>query len=311
MSLSSTSDGQEQERWPAYLHLCESGELPERARRGAELQRECRLCPRGCLAARLSGEVGICGTGAEAYVASCGAHHGEETCLSGTHGSGTIFFSGCSLGCVFCQNHDISQQRAGNPVSSEELAEMMLRLQRQGCHNINLVTPTHVVPQILVAVSIAASGGLRLPLVYNSSGYESLHALRLLDGVVDIYMPDVKFLDRDRASRYLNAPDYPEVARAALHEMHRQVGPLVCDERGLARRGLLVRHLVMPGCLDDTRRVLRFLASEISPQTYVNVMAQYHPDNRVSREAHPEISRPLSPEEFHEAVLAARGLGLA
>jgi len=300
----------DQDRWPAYLRLTGTGALQERARRGRELQRECRLCPRGCLAARLSGEPGICGTGAEAVVASYGPHHGEESCLSGSSGSGTIFFSGCSLGCVFCQNHDISQRRAGSPVSAEGLAEIMLHLQTLGCHNINLVTPTHVVPQILESVEVAASKGLRLPLVYNTSGYDTVEALRLLDGVVDIYMPDVKFLDRERAARYLNAPDYPEVVRSAVREMHRQVGDLVCDDRGIARRGLLVRHLVMPGCLEDTRRVLRFLAAEISPRTYVNVMAQYRPDHRVSCETFPEISRPLSPEEYQEAVLTARGLGL-
>lgn len=298
------------EVWPVYLRLSGTGELAERARRGRDLQRECRLCPRGCLAARLSGEIGICATTDRAVVASYGPHHGEESCLSGWRGSGTIFFSGCSLGCVFCQNHDISQRRSGEPVGPEELAEIMLQLQAMGCHNVNLVTPTHVVPQILEALEVAAANGLRLPLVYNTSGYDSIETLRLLDGVVDIYMPDVKFLDRRLASRYLNAPDYPEVVRTAVREMHRQTGPLVCDGRGLAHRGVLVRHLVMPGCLDDTRRVLRFLASEISPRTYVNVMAQYRPEHRVSLQNFPEIARPLSPEEYQEAVLTARGLGL-
>ncbi len=298
------------EVWPRYLCLSGKGELAERARRGRELQRECRLCPRGCLAARLTGEIGICATAERAVVASYGPHHGEESCLSGWRGSGTIFFSGCSLGCVFCQNHDISQRRSGEPVGPEELAEIMLQLQAMGCHNVNLVTPTHVVPQILEALEVAAANGLRLPLVYNTSGYDSVETLRLLDGVVDIYMPDVKFLDHELASRYLNAPDYPDVVRAAVREMHRQTGPLVCDGRGLARRGVLVRHLVMPGRLDDTRRVLRFLASEISPRTYVNVMAQYRPEHRVSLETFPGIARPLSPEEYQEALLTARVLGL-
>ncbi len=307
-STRSPSDGQEV--WPAYLGLLETGRLTGRARLAAEMQRECRLCPRGCRALRAAGEAGICGTGSQAVVASYGPHHGEESCLSGWRGSGTIFFSGCSLGCVFCQNHDISQRRSGSPVTAQGLAAIMLELQELGCHNINLVTPTHVVPQILEALEAAACAGLRLPLVYNTSGYDSVETLRLLEGAVDIYMPDVKSLDRDRAARYLNAPDYPEVVRDAVREMHRQVGPLVLDDRGLARRGLLVRHLVMPGCVDDTRRVLRFLASEISPRTYVNVMAQYRPDNRVSPETFPEISRPLSPEEYQEALLAARGLGL-
>ncbi|BCW98805.1 MAG: radical SAM protein [Armatimonadota bacterium] len=298
------------EVWPAYLRLSGTGELAERARRARELQSECRLCPRGCLAARLSREMGICATLDQAVVASYGPHHGEESCLSGWRGSGTIFFSGCSLGCVFCQNHDISQRRSGEPVSPEELAEIMLQLQAMGCHNVNLVTPTHVVPQILEALELAAANGLRLPLVYNTSGYDSIETLQMLDGVVDIYMPDVKFLDRELASRYLNAPDYPEVVRAAVGEMHRQTGPLTCDDRGLARRGVLVRHLVMPGCLEDTKRVLRFLASEISARTYVNVMAQYRPEHRVSLETFPEIARPLSPEEYQEAILTARGLGL-
>ena len=235
-------------------------------------------------------------------------HHGEEDCLRGWSGSGTIFLGNCNLRCVFCQNFDISWEAQGQPVTAEQLADQMLRLQELGCHNINFVTPSHVVPQILEALLVAAERGLRLPLVYNTGGYDRLETLRWLDGIVDIYMPDFKFWKPETAQELANAADYPDVARAAIKEMHRQVGDLVLDDRGLARRGLLVRHLVMPGGLDETREILRFLAREVSPDTFVNLMPQYRPEGLASR--FPTIARPLSGSEFQAAVAIAREEGL-
>lgn len=294
----------------SYMSLHRSGELRRRVETALASLAACAGCPRDCGADRLANETGTCQTGRYARVASYFAHQGEEDCLRGWQGSGTIFFAGCGLRCVFCQNADISQQGSGFEVSPEQLAAMMLDLQNRGCHNINLVTPEHVVPQILEALLLAVDGGLRLPLVYNTSGYDSLEMLRLLDGVVDIYMPDFKLWDEGRALRYLKAKDYPAVARAALKEMQRQVGALKLDEHGLAKRGVLVRHLVLPGMLDDTRAIMRFLAAELSPDTYVNVMAQYHPANKVSAGRYAEIDRHISAREYHEAVRIARDAGI-
>jgi putative pyruvate formate lyase activating enzyme len=237
-------------------------------------------------------------------------HFGEEDCLRGWNGSGTIFFSWCNLRCVFCQNFDLSQQGEGREVRPEELARMMLALQAKGCHNINFVTPEHVVPQILEALPLAIRGGLRLPIVYNTSAYDSLESIRLMDGVVDIYMPDFKFWNPELAKRYVKARDYPEAARAAIKEMHRQVGPLVFDARGLAKRGVLVRHLVMPGGIAEAREILRFLATEISPDTYVNIMAQYRPAGKVNQDNYSEIDRMVTPMEYQEAVWIAHEEGL-
>ncbi len=293
---------------PAYLDRSPA-ELAERAAAARALLSPCRLCPRACGADRLGGETGFCRTGARAVVASAQPHFGEEDPLVGEGGSGTIFFTHCNLGCVFCQNWEISHGGAGAEVSAGRLAATMLELQARGCHNINLVTPSHVVPAILEAVALAAGQGLRLPLVYNSGGYDAPATLALLDGIVDIYMPDVKFWDPAKAERFCQAPDYPRRVRAALAAMHRQVGDLVLDERGVARRGLLVRHLVMPGCLEDTRAILRFLADEISAQTYVNLMDQYHPCGEAA--AHPPLDRPLDHGEYEEAMAMARAAGLS
>jgi putative pyruvate formate lyase activating enzyme len=235
-------------------------------------------------------------------------HHGEEDCLRGWAGSGTIFFSQCNLRCVFCQNFDISWEGHGRLVAAEQLADQMLHLQELGCHNINFVTPSHVVPQILEALVVAAGRGLRLPLVYNTGGYDRVQTLRWLDGVVDIYMPDFKFWNPETAQELAKAANYPEVARAAIKEMHRQVGDLVLDQHGLAHRGLLVRHLVMPGGLDETRQILRFLAQEVSPNTFINVMPQYRPEGLASR--FPTIARPLRRSEFQQALAIAREEGL-
>ncbi len=297
-------------QYPSYLKLLCEGELARRAERAVASLAECTGCARQCRADRISmrGRKPFCRTGRLAWVSSFFAHHGEEDCLRGRYGSGTIFFSHCNLRCVFCQNFDISWQAAGRPVSAETLAQMMLDLQARRCHNINLVTPSHVVPQILEALVLAAQQGLRLPLVYNTGGYDSLETLRLLEGVVDIYMPDLKFMDPEVAGQLAKAPDYPEVVRAAIREMHRQVGDLVLDESGLARRGLLVRHLVMPAGKAGTREAMQFLAREISPNTYVNLMRQYRPEGYAFR--YPEIDRPLAPAEWHEALAVARQEGI-
>lgn len=239
---------------------------------------------------------------------SYGPHHGEEDPLRGIRGSGTIFFAWCNLRCVYCQNWDISQKGIGRVISAHELAEMMLELQAMGCHNINLVSPSHVVAQVIAAVAIAADKGLRLPLVYNTGGYDSPEALRLLDGIIDIYMPDVKYADPENARRYSRARNYVEVNRAAVKEMHRQVGDLVLDEKGIARRGLLVRHLVLPGDLASTAEVTNFLVREASAETYLNLMDQYHPCYRADR--YPPLDRSISPEEYAQALADARRAGL-
>lgn len=243
-------------------------------------------------------------------IASWFPHFGEEDCLRGWRGSGTIFFSGCNLRCVFCQNHDISWNVVGEPAGPERLARIMLDLQHSGCHNINLVTPEHVVPQILEALPHAAEAGLRLPLVYNTSSYEGPESLRLLDGVVDVYMPDLKLWNDETARRYLRRADYPEVARRAVAEMHRQVGDLVLDEHGLAVRGVLLRHLVMPGLLEETRAVLRWVAETLGSGTFVNLMPQYRPANLVRGGAFEEIARPVFRQEYAQAVRIAEGFGL-
>ncbi len=293
--------------WPSYLALHESGELARRAERARELLEPCVVCPRECRAARLSGAACFCGGGERAMVCSAGPHFGEERPLVGTGGSGTIFLAGCNLGCIFCQNYEISHLRQGVEVGADELANTMVRLQARGCHNINFVTPTHYVPQILAALVIAAEAGLRVPLVYNTGGYDALQTLRLLDGVFDIYMPDAKYADGEVAARLSGAPDYPEVMRAALTEMHAQVGDLYIGPDGLARRGLLVRHLVLPDGLAGTSEIMRFLAS-LSRDTYVNVMAQYRPCYQAHE--HSELCRSITADEYRAAVQAALDAGL-
>jgi putative pyruvate formate lyase activating enzyme len=273
--------------------------LAERAERLNARLSECDICPRGCRVNRKAGERGVCRVGGNAPVASFGPHFGEEAPLVGNNGSGTVFFSGCNLRCVFCQNYEISHLDEGGEVSAERLAGIFLSIRRMGCHNLNLVTPTHVAPQIVEALSLASSGGLSIPVVYNCGGYESVDTLRELEGVVDIYMPDVKFLDAEPAGRYCDAPDYPEVVRAALTEMDRQVGPLSLDPHGIALRGVLVRHLVMPGETSTTRRVIDFLADEIGKDTYLNLMHQYRPCGRALE--FPEIGRRTAAGEWREA----------
>jgi putative pyruvate formate lyase activating enzyme len=294
---------------PAYAALLASGELEQRVHSAYAHLEDCDLCARYCHVNRRVGiEGAACRTGERAVVHSYGPHHGEEDPLRGWSGSGTIFFSGCNLRCVFCQNWEISQKGIGREVAPEELAEMMLTLQAQGCHNINLVSPSHVVAQILAAVLIAARKGLRLPLVYNTGGYDSPAALALLDGVIDIYMPDMKYGDSDTAHRYSHVRQYWEVNQAAVREMHRQVGDLAIDGNGLARRGLLVRHLVLPGDLANSDKVFAFIAGEISPDTYVNIMPQYFPCYRAYD--YPPLDRPITGDEYRRALMLAAGYGL-
>jgi putative pyruvate formate lyase activating enzyme len=273
-----------------------------------EILRECRLCPRECRVDRLAGQKGKCQVTREVIVSSYGPHFGEEAPLVGGHGSGTIFFAYCNLKCVFCQNYTISQLGEGTEVTSDELAGMMLSLQTQGCHNINLVSPTHVVPHILAALEIAVRKGLSVPLVYNTGGYDSLETLRLLDGIVDIYMPDMKYSDARIAEQLSGIKDYPRANQAAVKEMHRQVGDLQMDERGVAQRGLLVRHLVLPNRLAGTEEVVRFLSQEVSRDTYLNIMAQYHPCHKAFDL--PRLSRRITDKEFNEAIELAHRYGL-
>ena len=288
-----------------------SGELARRIDAALAGLASCTVCPRDCRVDRLADETKLCHTGRRARVSTRFPHFGEEDCLRGWRGSGTIFFAWCNLKCVFCQNWETSNEGQGEEVDARQLAAMMLELQGKGCHNINWVTPEHVVPQVLEALPYAIEGGLVLPIVYNTSAYDSLESLRQMDGIVDIYMPDFKYWDSHRAARYLKAKDYPEVARAAIAEMHRQVGPLQIGEDGLATRGVLVRHLVMPDGHEDTAAILEWLAA-LHPDTYVNVMEQYHPDGRVIREParYPELGRSITAREFSRARATAGDLGL-
>lgn len=293
----------------AYLELCRSGKLAERVEAARALLETCRVCPRCCGTNRLDGDVGKCRTANEAMVSSYGPHFGEESPLVGKYGSGTIFFTNCNLRCLFCQNYSISQLGEGERVSKEELALMMLSLQARGCHNINLVSPTHVVPQILEALDIAVESGLHVPLVYNTGGYDSVETLSILDGIVDIYMPDMKYGDENIARELSGIENYPQVNKAAIREMHRQVGDLQTSQEGVAQRGLLVRHLVLPKGLAGTKDVVDFIAKEISPNTYVNIMAQYHPCYK----AHeiPSLAVRISKAELREAVELAHQAGLS
>jgi putative pyruvate formate lyase activating enzyme len=289
-------------------HMESIPELRARAERARLRLRHCTLCPRRCRVDRQAGELGACHTGALARVSSFGPHFGEEAPLVGSGGSGTIFFAGCNLACVFCQNDNLSHLCRGRERKPAEIARMMLELQDQGCENINFVSPSHVVPQILAALVLAAEHGLRLPLVYNAGGYDSVATLRLLDGVVDIYMPDMKYADENVAFRLSGVPDYVRRNHAALREMHRQVGDLELDDHGVARRGLLVRHLVLPNALAGTGAVARFVAGELSPDTYINVMDQYRPEYEAGR--YSEVARPPTAAEYRSAVEETVGAGL-
>ena len=297
----------------SYLELHQNGVLEARISTARGLLRHCTVCPHKCGVNRLKGELGLCRCGTKARVASFGPHFGEETPLVGRNGSGTIFFEGCNLFCLFCQNSDISHidlrgDDSPQAIDERQLADIMISLQKQGCHNINFVTPTHVVPQILSALPIAIEMGLKVPLVYNSGGYERVETLSILDGIIDIYMPDCKFSSADTANLYTTAKDYPERMKQAVHEMHRQVGDLEIDDSGLAVQGLLVRHLVMPGHLDETKGIVKFLAEEISTNTYLNIMDQYRPCHKAF--GLEPINRSLTSEEYDQALTMAGQAGL-
>jgi putative pyruvate formate lyase activating enzyme len=294
---------------PSYIALYQTGELQRRIAALEQLLHSCTLCPRDCRVNRLNDELGRCNAGSQLTVAAAFPHFGEEPPLSGEGGSGAVFVSRCNLLCQFCQSWEVNHRGEGVPVSARELAGVMLDLQARGCHNVSFVTPTHYVPQLIAALPYAIEQGFRRPLVYNCGGYESLEAIQLLAGIIDIYLPDIKFFDPYASERYMDgATDYPEVVRAVVKEMHRQVGDLVVDARGIARHGLIVRHLVMPGMTQDSDLILRFIAEELSPQTYVNVMDQYRPCFQAGRS--PEIARRTTPAEHRAVVEMARRLGL-
>jgi len=294
-------------KYPRYLNIKEE-ELDRRIKKAYKLLSPCEACPRKCRVNRLEGEKGFCRSGEEVIVSSYNAHFGEEPPLVGNFGSGTIFFTNCNLKCVYCQNYPISQLGNGNKVSLSELAKIMLALQKRKCHNINLVTPTHFVPQILKSLKSAIKMGLRIPIVYNTSGYDSVNTLKLLDGVVDIYLPDARYADNEIARKYSSVPDYFEIMKKALKEMHRQVGDLVTDKTGIARAGLIIRHLVLPEGLSGTKKIMHFIARELSPHTYISLMAQYFPAYQAGQFL--PLSRRINREEYREALQAFREEGL-
>ncbi len=296
---------------PAYFETYRRGEFPARVAAALAELEDCCACPRNCHVNRLIDKARVCNTGRHAIVSSAFAHFGEEDCLRGWNGSGTIFFGLCNLRCVFCQNWDISQQHTGTECDADAIATLMLQLQNRGCHNINFVTPEHVAPQVVEAIAKAVPRGLEVPIVYNTSAYDSIQSLKLMDGLVDIYMPDFKFFSYEPSRSYLKAKDYPARACEAIKEMHRQVGDLRFGNDGLARRGLLVRHLVMPNYVDDSREIFKWLAEEISPDTFVNIMDQYRPQHQVgSSPKYDAINRRPSGQELDQAYAAAREAGL-
>lgn len=294
--------------YPSYLRLSEAGRLKEMIEHLYYMLEDCTICPRKCKVNRLAGELGFCQVGKLPTVSSHAAHFGEERPLVGKGGSGTIFMTHCNLKCLYCQNYDISHLGQGRATELDKLAEYMLHLQMIGCHNINFVTPTHVIPQIVAAVDLAIDKGLRLPLVYNCGGYESEKTLKLIEGVFDIYMPDIKYADADIARKLSEAEDYPDIVKKAVQEIHRQVGDLIINEKGVTTRGLLVRHLVLPGDLAGSKEVLGFLADKISKNTYLNIMDQYRPSFKAN--SYPPLNRPIKRQEFQKAVRMAIECGL-
>ena len=293
---------------PLYLEQLSLLELKDRAGKLLELQKECRLCPQLCFAKREMEELGECCSTCELKISSAGPHFGEEPPLVGTNGSGTIFLSNCNLSCEFCQNYDISHLGIGSITTIEELASVMLRLQSLGCHNINFVTPTHFTPQIVHALILSIEKGLEIPLVYNCGGYESGETLKLLDGIIDIYMPDIKYSNNSKAEKYSNASGYWEIVQSAVKEMHRQVGDLKISKRGIAQRGLLVRHLVLPNDIAGSQKVIDFIAGEISINTYLNIMDQYHPAYKANQ--HDELNRTITKAEYSSVISYAQSKGL-
>ncbi len=294
---------------PGYTRLIENGELESRVKKLNEMLTDCVLCPHQCSVNRLEGEPGYCRTLRNPVVSSAQPHFGEEDELVGIHGSGTIFFSHCNLKCSFCQNYEISYCGEGRETSVEQLANIMLELKKSRCHNINLVSPSHIVPQIVEAIYIAARKGLDIPIVYNTGGYDLLDTLKYLDGIIDIYMPDIKFADNRLAGKYIGVKEYYDIARNAVKEMHRQVGDLRTDHRGIAYKGLIIRHLVLPHNLAGTGEIMKFISGEISKDTYVNIMAQYYPAHRARN--YPELADRITGEEYENALAQARDAGIS
>lgn len=292
---------------PNYIDLYQSGKLANRVEKAYNILQDCTLCPHHCHVNRSNDELGYCQTGSEIKIASYGPHFGEEEPLVGSKGSGTIFFSNCNLRCVYCQNYDISQHQSGNTVTVEELAEIMVSLQQQGCHNINFVTPSHMIHALLAATLKACKKGLKIPLVYNSGGYDETAVLQLLEGVIDIYMPDIKYADENTALKYSKIPDYPEIVKEALKEMHQQVGNLT-TENNIGVQGLIIRHLILPDNLAGTEEIMEFIANELSTDTYINIMDQYYPAYKAVD--YTVLNRKINESEFKEAVEIAQNKGL-
>lgn len=294
--------------YPAYLESYANGKLNRVMEATLGMLGSCCICPRKCKIDRLNNRKGFCRTGLKAKVCSFMPHHGEEPAISGKRGSGTIFFSGCNMACVYCQNYEFSQLDEGKEAEDEELADFMLQLQELGCHNINLVTPTHVLPQILKALSLAIPKGLKIPLVYNTGGYECLKIIKLLEGIVDIYLPDMRYADKDMAMKYSAAADYPEFNQEALKEMHRQVGVAQLDNEGIIKRGVIIRHLVLPHNIAGTERIMQFIAQELSKDTYISLMSQYFPYYKTNQ--FPELTQRITHKEYAEAKAAMEKYGL-
>lgn len=308
-SLSNRQEGKDSKTYPSYLKLFETGELKQRADRLYSLYECCELCPRDCRVNRTQNQVGKCQASDRVKVSNAFPHYGEEAPLVGKKGSGTIFFSNCGLRCIYCQNYTISIEGDGVEITDRRLAETMLNVQNMGCHNINLVTPTHYLPNIVNALNMAVPKGLKLPLVYNTGGYEREETLKLLEGVIDIYMPDCKYMDPEYAAKFSSeAYNYPYYVKKALKEMYRQVGDLILDARGIARQGLLLRHLVLPNRVAGTREFLQFVAEELSKNTYLNIMRQYRPEYKAKD--YPEINRRITSKEYQETLEWAKELGL-
>ncbi len=294
--------------YPSYIDAYKQGVLAQRSGEALRMLERCMICPRKCGANRLRDEQGFCRTGRLAVTCSYFAHHGEEPPISGEHGSGTIFFSRCNLRCLYCQNYQFSQKDEGRPMEARELADVMLCLQKEGCHNINVVTPTHVMPQILEALLLAVADGLNVPIVYNTSGYELPETLKILEGIVDIYLPDMRYSNEEAARVFSGAADYPTLNREAIKEMHRQVGAAIFNNDGSIRKGMIIRHLVLPEDISGTEEILRFIAEEISCETYVSLMSQYFPVYLADK--HPPLDRRLRLEEFEEAAACLKKFGL-
>lgn len=293
---------------PSYLKLKSSNEIVDRINSLYDLMRECKLCPRNCCAQRFNKKYGVCRSTDQLYISSISPHFGEESVLVGWNGSGTIFFTNCNLWCLYCQNYDISHLKRGEPVSVQQLSEAMLSLQQLGCHNINLVTPTHYIPLIVEAINIAAEKGLNIPIVYNCGGYESIETIKLLDGIIDIYMPDIKYSDNQNAKRYSGVSDYWDIVGKVIVEMHRQVGDLKINSFGIAERGLLIRHLVLPNDIAGSKKVLDFIVKEICVDTYINIMDQYRPCFKANLFL--ELNRYITKEEYQEVIKYAESIGL-